>query len=98
MFGTGVTAWNPYYEDTKSPEHQMNVIITTMGAEFALFAPIMLSLFGDIAGFPFWDMIRDAVGTMGMPYAFALISMMSLLIVGGLALVLGVKRLSRPEI
>jgi hypothetical protein len=98
MFGTGVTAWNPYYEDTKSPEHQMNVIITTMGAQFALFAPIMISMFGDMAGLPFWDMIRNAVGITGMPYAFALISMVSLLIVGSLALVIGVKRLSRPEI
>ncbi|MDO8125241.1 MAG: hypothetical protein Q6364_12800 [Candidatus Hermodarchaeota archaeon] len=98
MFGTGVTAWNPYYEDTKSPEHQMNVIITTMGAQFTLFAPILITMFGDMAGLPFWNMIHDAVGATGMPYAFALISMISLLIVGSLALVIGVKRLSRPEI
>jgi len=98
MFGTGVTAWNPHYEDTKSPEHQMNVIVTTMGVQFALFVPIMITMFGDMVGLPFWDMIRNAVGVMGMPYAFALISMMSLLIVGSLTLVIGVKRLSRPEI
>ena len=76
----------------------MNVIITTMGAQFALFAPIMITMFGDIAGLPFWNMIRNAVGITGMPYAFALISMMSLIIVGSLALMIGVKRLSRPEI
>ncbi|MFX1341064.1 MAG: hypothetical protein ACFFAL_00075 [Promethearchaeota archaeon] len=98
LFGTGVTAWNPNYEDTKSPEHQMNMIITSMGAQFALFAPIIITMLGDIAGLPFWDMIRDAVGVTGMPYAFAFISMMSLLIVGSLSLVIGVKRLSRPEI
>ncbi|MFX1299711.1 MAG: hypothetical protein ACFFDE_02130, partial [Promethearchaeota archaeon] len=80
------------------PEHQMNMIITSMGAQFALFAPIIITMLGDIAGLPFWDMIRDAVGVTGMPYAFAFISMMSLLIVGSLSLVIGVKRLSRPEI
>lgn len=98
LFGTGITAWNPYYENTKSAEHQMNVIITTMGVQFAIFAPIMISIIGDIFGLPFWDMIRNTVGSVGMPYAFALISIVSLFIVGSGALLIGSKRLSRPQV
>ncbi len=98
LFSTGVTAANPYYENTKSPEHQMNVIITTMGAQFALFAPIAISIFGDIFGLHFWDLILDTVGMTGLPYAFALISVITLFIVGGLTLIIGTKRLARPEI
>jgi len=98
IFATCVTAWNPNYENTKSPEHQMNVIITTMGVQFTIFAPIMISILGDILGLPFWDLIRDTFGIAGMPYAFALISLGSLFIVSGLALLVGTKRLTQPEV
>ncbi|MFW9831748.1 MAG: hypothetical protein ACFFD8_08235 [Candidatus Thorarchaeota archaeon] len=98
LFGTGITAMNPYYENTKSPEHQTNVIITTMGVQFALFGPIMISLISDILGLPFWDMIRNTVGIVGIPYAFAFFGIVTLLIVSSGALFIGMKRLSRPEI
>jgi hypothetical protein len=98
IFAIGVTAWNPYYENTKSAEHQMNVIVTTMGVQFTLLAPIMISLFGDILGFPFWDLILDTFGMAGMPYAFAFISVAALFIVGCIALLIGMKRLAQPDV
>lgn len=97
MFSTGVTALNPHYENMKSPEHQMNLITSTMGTQFTLFGPILLTLIGDMIGLPFWDILKNAVGIVGMPIAFALIGSMSLLFVGGLALLVGTYRLSRPE-
>ncbi len=58
----------------------------------------MLSLIGDILGLPFWDLIRDTFGMAGMPYAFAIIGVVTLFVVGGLTLVIGTKRLARPEV
>ncbi|MFX1540987.1 MAG: hypothetical protein ACFFBX_09435 [Promethearchaeota archaeon] len=98
MFSTGVTALNPYYEDTKSPEHQMNVIVTTMGVQFTILAPIMILIFGDIFGLPFLDFIRSIAGPAGMPYAFAIIGMLALLIIGSGAVLIGNRRLAQPEV
>ncbi|MFX1576247.1 MAG: hypothetical protein ACFFCF_03635 [Promethearchaeota archaeon] len=98
VFSTGVTAWNPHYENTKSPEHQMNVIITTMGVQFLLFAPIMISLISDLLGFHFWDLLITTIGSAGLPFAFALIGLLALALVGSVTLILGVKRLAQPEV
>jgi hypothetical protein len=97
IFAVGVTALNPNYEDTKSPEHQMNVITTTMGVQFALIAPFVITIFGDIFGFPLFDFIRSIVGSAGMAYAFGFIGVATLLIVGGFTIVIGTIRLARPE-
>jgi hypothetical protein len=97
IFSTGITALNPYYEDTKSPEHQTNVIVTTMGVQFTIFAPIMILIIGDIFGLPLWDIIRHIAGPAGMPYVFAIMGMIALLIIGGGALLIGTRRLSQPE-
>ena len=98
LFAVGITTLNPNYENTKSPEHQMNVIITMMGAQFALFAPVIITMIGDIFGFPLFDLIRNTVGSAGMPFAFALIGVTTLLIMGGFTIVIGTNRLARPEV
>ncbi len=97
IFATGVTAWNPHYENTKSPEHQMNVIITMMGVQMILIAPLLISMFSDILGLPFWDLIITTVGRTGLPFAFALIGLVALFSIGGITLVTGTKALARPE-
>ncbi len=97
IFATGVTAWNPNYENTKSPEHQMNVIITMMGVQIILYAPILISMIGDIFGLPFWDLIISTVGRTGLPFAFALIGLVALFTMGGITLVKGTRALLRPE-
>jgi hypothetical protein len=96
-FATGVTAWNPNYENTKSPEHQMNVIISLMGVQLIIFAPIMISMFGDILGLPFWDLIIATVGRAGLPFAFAIIGLIVLFSLSGLTLVIGTRALASPE-
>ncbi|MFX1318364.1 MAG: hypothetical protein ACFE9D_08480 [Promethearchaeota archaeon] len=97
IFATGVTAWNPNYENTKSPEHQMNVIITMMGVQIILFAPILISMIGDILGLPFWDLIISTVGRTGLPFAFALIGLVTLFSIGSITLVTGTRTLAQPE-
>ena len=97
LFAVGVTALNPNYEDTKSPEHQMNVITTTMGVQFALFAPMIITMVGDIFGFPLFDFLRSTVGSAGIPFAFALIGLVTLLTIGGFTIFIGANRLAKPE-
>ena len=98
IFSVGVTALNPNYEDTKSPEHQMNVITSMMGVQFALYGPLIISIFSAIFEFPLFDFIRSIAGSAGLPYAFALMGIATLLIMGGFTIVIGTRRLARPEV
>ncbi|MFX1582058.1 MAG: hypothetical protein ACFFCJ_07530 [Promethearchaeota archaeon] len=97
IFATGVTAWNPHYENTKSPEHQMNIIITMLGVQMILIVPMIVIMFSDILGLPFWDLIITTVGRTGLPFAFALIGLVALFGIGGITLITGTRALARPE-
>jgi hypothetical protein len=94
MFSIGVTTINPHYENMKSPEHQSNVILSTMGVQFALFVPTFGLLFSDMFGLPLWDWLRSVVGMAGIPIALSVIGMVSLLVIGRLTLSVGTKRIT----
>jgi hypothetical protein len=95
LFSIGVTTFNPYYENMKSPEHQSNVIISTMGVQFTLFIPTFALIFSDIFGLPFWDLLHSLVGSAGIPLVLGIIGTASLLGLGSLTLMVGTKRIAQ---
>jgi hypothetical protein len=98
LMATGVTARNPNYEDTKSPAHQANIMMSVLLAEFSImgvmFADIFLSLGLHI---DFFGVIESVFGPGNMMFG---ISVIGLVVQWTLALLLvwsGIRSLSRPE-
>jgi hypothetical protein len=98
LLGTGITALNPNYEDTKSPAHQKNMttammicLLVTMGG------PLLLSIITKrIIGVPF-ETIMASLGIVGEGVAQGIITTTSLLVIGGLLVLVGIRRLGRPD-
>jgi hypothetical protein len=99
LVSTGVTARNPNYEDTKSPAHQSNMMISVMIPQFTvmsgLFLDIILSIAFDIDVFDIFGSIVPGVH----PLTFmALQGLAILLVIGCLLTVSGIRSLSKPEV
>jgi hypothetical protein len=97
MFSTGVTTLNPNYENIKSPQHQMNLIVAMMVPQVAMLSPIFLTMFGDIFGLPFLETAMLPVRILGPTLGFAILTALPLLLLGGFTVFLGARRLSRPD-
>jgi hypothetical protein len=98
LMATGVTARNPNYEDTKSPAHQANVMMSVLLAEFSIMGVLMVDIF---AGFALHMDLFDIVASIFGP-ANIMIGMaaMGLMVQWAIALLLvwsGIRHLSMPE-
>ncbi|MDO8056784.1 MAG: hypothetical protein Q6361_07980, partial [Candidatus Hermodarchaeota archaeon] len=98
LFSMGVTTFNPHYENMKSPQHQSNIIISTMGVQFILLAPISGLIFGDIFGLPFWGLLMTSMGVAGIPVVLSFMNMTSLLVIGSMTLIVGTHRLAQVAV
>jgi hypothetical protein len=98
LFGTGITALNPNYEDMKSPTYTTTMMIANMTCLFVTMAgPLIL---GAIIKFFIgvsldtllvtWGFLSAAVGRTIITTAF-------LLILGTLIVLVGTRRLGRPD-
>ena len=98
LLGTGITALNPNYEDTKSPAHQKNMTTAMMICLFVTMGgPLLLSIITKrIIGVPF-ETIMASLGIVGEGVAQGIITTTSLLVIGGLLVLVGIRRLGRPD-
>jgi hypothetical protein len=99
LLGTGITALNPNYEDTKSPAHQKNMTIAMIICLFVTMGgPLLLSIITKrIIGVPF-ETIMASLGIVGEGVAQGIITTTSLLVIGGLLVLVGIRRLGRPDV
>ena len=98
LLGTGITALNPNYEDTKSPAHQKNMMTAMMICLFVTMGgPLLLSIITKrIIGVPF-ETIMASLGIVGEGVAQGVITTTSLLVIGWLLVLVGIRRLGRPD-
>jgi hypothetical protein len=98
LLGTGITSLNPNYEDTKSPAHQKNMMTAMMICLFVTMGgPLLLSIITKrIIGVPF-ETIMASLGIVGEGVAQGIITTTSLLVIGGLLVLVGIRRLGRPD-
>lgn len=99
LLSTGITALNPNYEDTKSPTHGKNMMIAMMICLFVTMGgPLLLSIVTKrIIGVPF-ETIMASLGIMGEGVVQGIITTTSLLVIGGLLVLVGIRRLGRPDV
>jgi hypothetical protein len=98
LLGTGITALNPNYEDTKSPAHGKNMMTAMMICLFVTMGgPLLLSIITKrVIGVPF-ETIMASLGIVGEGVAQGIITTTSLLVIGGLLVLVGIRRLGRPD-
>ena len=98
LTATGVTARNPNYEDTKSPAHQANVMMSVMIAEFSIMGVMFADIFFTIGtGIDFSGMIADFFGPGNMMVGMAVIGLVVQWIIAGVLVWSGIRYLSRPD-
>ena len=99
LLGTGITALNPNYEDMKSPVHVKNMMISMMICLFVTMGgPLLLSIITKrIIGVSF-ETIMASLGIVGEGVAQGIITTTSLLIIGGILVLVGIRRLNRPDV
>ena len=99
LISTGVTARNPNYEDTKSPAHQANMMMSVMIPQFTvmsgLFTDIILSIAFDIDVFDILGGLFPGVHPLTI---MALQGLVLLLAIGSLLTISGIRSLSKPEV
>jgi hypothetical protein len=88
---------NPNYENIKSPQHRMNLIVAMMVPQVAMMTPILASIFGDIFNVSILGTVMLPVRILGPMLGFAIITAIPLVLLGGFAVLVGAKRLSRPD-
>ncbi len=97
MFATGLTALNPNYDDTRSPEHMMNLMMSIMVPEFLMMSPMLLIVIGAIIDVPLNRILVNIFGVFGETSAWAITSAIPILVVSGLVVYLGTRSLGQPE-
>lgn len=97
MFATGLTALNPHFEDTKSPEHIMNLTMSMMVPQFLMMSPFLLILVGAITKIPFNRILVNLFGFFGEASAWAITAAIPLLVISGLMVLMGTRILGQPE-
>jgi hypothetical protein len=98
LVSTGVTAGNPNYEDTKSPAHQTNVMMSVMIAEFAIIGVLFVDIFASIAlNIDFFGVIANIFGPGNIMFGMSFIGVLVQWAIGGLLVWNGIRSLSSPE-
>ena len=99
LMATGVTARNPNYEDTKSPAHQANVMMSVMLAEFSILGVLFADIFLTIGtGIDFFGMIAGLFGPGTMMVGISVIGLVVQWTIAGILVWSGIKYLSKPEV
>jgi len=98
MFGTGVTALNPNYEDMKSPIHATNMMIANMTCLFVTMAsPLILSIITRFSIGVSLDTLLVTWGFLSALVGRTIITTAFLLVLGTLFVLVGTRRLGRPD-
>jgi hypothetical protein len=98
IVSTGVTAGNPNYEDTKSPAHQTNVMMSVMIAEFSIIGVIFVDLLISIAlNINFFGIVENIFGPGNMMIGMSFIGVLFQWMVGGILVWTGIRKLSSPD-
>jgi len=98
LFGTGITAMNPNYEDLKSPVYTTNLMIANMSCLFVTMAsPLILSIIIRFFIGVSLDTLLATWGFLNAAIGRTIITTTFLLILGALVLLVGTLRLSRPD-
>ena len=99
LMATGVTARNPNYEDTKSPAHQANVMMSVMLAEFSILGVLFADIFLTIGtGIDFFGMIANFFGPGNMMVGVSVLGLIVQWTIAGILVWSGIKYLSKPEV
>ncbi len=98
LMATGVTARNPNYEDTKSPAHQANVMMSVMIAEFSIIGVMFADIFLTIGtGIDFFGMIESIFGPGNMMFGVSVIGLVVQWVIAGVLVWSGIRYLSKPD-
>jgi hypothetical protein len=98
LISTGVTARNPNYEDTKSPAHQTNVMISVLLAEFSIMGVMMAEMFITIGlNIDFMGLVAELFGPANLMYVMAALGLCVQWLIGGVLVWSGMRSLSRPD-
>ncbi|TFG04602.1 hypothetical protein EU538_12130 [Candidatus Thorarchaeota archaeon] len=98
MVSIGVTARNPNYEDTKSPAHQTNMMLSVMIPQFSIMIWLFVDLFADMLfGIDVFGFYRSVFPSVSPFTIIGIQGVIGLLIIGGLLLLSGIRSLSKPE-
>jgi len=98
LVSTGVTAGNPNYEDTKSPAHQTNVMMSVMIAEFSIIGVLLVDVFVSIAlGIDFFGILDSILGPANIMFGMSFIGILVQWMIGGLLVWTGIRKLSSPD-
>lgn len=99
LVSTGITARNPNYEDTKSPAHQANMVMSVMIPQFSmmiwLFVDIFVGLALGIGPFGLLETIFVGIHPMVI---LAFQGVLFLLFIGSVLVLSGIRSLSKPEV
>jgi hypothetical protein len=97
LLGTGITALSPNYEDMKSPVHTRNMMIAMMICLFVTMAdPLLLSFITRITMGVSLDTLLANLG-LASEMGRAIIATTSLLVLGGVVVMVGTQRLGRVD-
>jgi hypothetical protein len=97
LLGTGITAFSPNYEDMKSPVHTRNMMIAMMICLFVTMAgPLLLSFITRITMGVSFDTFLANLG-LASEVGRAIIATASLLVLGGVVMMVGARRLGRVD-
>lgn len=98
LVSTGITAGNPNYEDTKSPAHQTNVMISVMIAEFTIIGVMFVDIFASIAlNIDFFGIMEHVFGPGNMMIGMSFLGVLVQWMVGGILVWTGIRKLSSPD-
>ena len=98
LVSTGVTAGNPNYEDTKSPAHQTNVMMSVMIAEFSIIGVLLADVFISIAlNIDFFGFIETLFGPGNIMFGMSFIGILVQWMIGGLLVWTGIRKLGSPD-
>jgi hypothetical protein len=98
LVSTGVTAGNPNYEDTKSPAHQTNLMMSVMIAEFSIIGVMLIDVFASIAlDIDLFGIIGNIFGPANIMFGMSFIGILVQWTIGGILVWTGIRSLSRPD-
>ncbi len=98
FIATGVTAGNPNYEDTKSPAHQANMVISILLAEFSIIGVLLVDMILSIAfNIDFFGLIENIIGPGNVMFGMAIMGLVGQWCLGGLLVWIGIRKLSNPD-
>lgn len=98
LVATGVTAGNPNYEDTKSPAHQTNIMMSVMIAEFSIIGVMFVDIFASIAlDIDFFGVVGNIFGPGNIMFGMSFIGILVQWTIGGLLVWKGIRSLSSPD-